>query len=62
MKWEWRLLRVRESKRRILQGKSGYRQQDNFTVNIRIIGSENLVFAEYDNETSGSMKGREFLD
>ena len=62
MKWEWRLLRVRESKRRILQGKPGYRQQDNFTVNVRVIGSENLVFAEYDNEPSVFTKGEEFFD
>ena len=62
MKWEWRLLLVRESKRRILQGKPGCRQQDNFTMNVRIIRSDNLVFAEYDNEPSGSIKGGEFLD
>lgn len=36
MKWEWRLLRVRESKRRILQGKTGYRQQNNFAVNVKV--------------------------
>jgi hypothetical protein len=62
MKWEWHLLRVRESKRRILQGKPGYRQQDNFTVDVRVIGSDNLVFAEYDNDPSGSIEGGEFLD
>ena len=31
-------------------------------MNVRVIGSENLVFAEYDNDPSGSTKGGEFLD
>jgi hypothetical protein len=31
-------------------------------INIQVIGSENLVFAEYDNEPSGSIKGGNFLD